>query len=67
MGVGGKRERERKQKRKARGEHQQMDIRSIKKDGSNQTANFRKPNIILILADDVGGILIMPHSLWFVN
>ena len=27
------------------------------KDGSNQTANFRKPNIILILADDVGGIL----------
>ena len=37
------------------------------KDGSNQTANFPKPNIILILADDVGGILIMPHSLWFVN
>jgi hypothetical protein len=37
------------------------------KDGSNQAANFPKPKIILILADEVGGILIMPHSLWFVN
>jgi hypothetical protein len=59
---------QRKQKRMARGEHQRIDIHcSIRKDWSNQTANFRKPNIILILADDVGGILIMPHSLWFVN
>ena len=37
------------------------------KDGGNQAANFRKPNIILILADDVGGILIMPHSMWFID
>jgi len=56
LGVGGRKKKEkRKQKRKARGEHQQMDIyRSIRKDGSNQTANFPKQNIILILADDVG-------------
>jgi len=33
----------------------------------NQTANFFKPNIILILADEVGGILIMPHSLCFID
>ena len=51
MGVGGK---ESKKKAKT-------------KDGSNQTANFPKPNIILILADDVGGILIMPHSMWFID
>jgi hypothetical protein len=66
LGVGG-RERvkeKRKQKRKAGGEHQRIDIRrSIRKDGSNQAANFTKPNIILILADDVGGILIRPHSM----
>ena len=37
------------------------------KDGGNQAANFRKPNIILILADDVEGILIMPHSMWCVD
>ena len=61
-------ERKRKKKRKARGEHQRIAIhRSIRKDGSNQTANFPKPNIILILADDVGGILVMPHSMWFVD
>ena len=58
----------RKNKKKEQGEHQRMDIhRSIRKDGSNQTANFPKPNIILILADDVGGILIRPHSMWFVD
>ena len=59
LGVGGRKKREkRKQKKKAWGEHQRIDIhRSIRKDGSNQTANFPKPNIILILADDVGGIL----------
>jgi hypothetical protein len=51
LGVGGK---ESKKKSKTKG-------------GGNQAANFRKPNIILILADEVGGILIMPHSLWFVN
>jgi len=54
----------RKQKRKAGGEHQRMDIhRSIRKDGSNQNANFSKLNIILILADDVGGILLGVHSM----
>ena len=37
------------------------------KGGGNQAANFPKPNIILILADDVEGILIMPHSMWFVD
>ena len=69
LGVGGRKKKEkRKQKRKARGEHQRMDIyRSIRKDGSNQTVNFPKQNIILILADDVGGILIRPHSMWFVD
>ena len=41
LGVGGK---ESKKKAKIKG-------------GGNQAANFRKPNIILILADDVGGIL----------
>ena len=51
MGVGGK---ENKKKAKIKG-------------GGNQTANFTKPNIILILADDVGGILIMAHSMWFVD
>ena len=51
MGVGGK---ESKKKAKIKG-------------GGNQTANFTKPNIILILADDVGGILIMAHSMWFVD
>ena len=51
MGVGGK---ESKKKAKIKG-------------GGNQTANFRKPNIILILADDVEGILIMPHSMWIVD
>jgi hypothetical protein len=51
LGVGGK---ESKKKSKTKG-------------GGNQTANFPKPSIILILADEVGGILIMPHSLWFVN
>ena len=51
LGVGGK---ESKKKSKTKG-------------GGNQAANFFKPNIILILADEVGGILIMPHSLWFVN
>ena len=45
----------RKNKVKEQGEHQRMDIyRSIRKDGSNQTVNFPKQNIILILADDVG-------------
>ena len=45
----------RKNKKKEQGEHQRIDIRrSIRKDGSNQTVNFPKPNIILILADDVG-------------
>jgi len=47
LGVGGK---ESKKKAKTKG-------------GGNQAANFPKPNIILILADDVGGILIMPHSM----
>ena len=51
LGVGG---RESKKKAKIKG-------------GGNQAANFPKPNIILILADDVGGILIRPHSMWFVD
>ena len=51
LGVGGK---ESKKKAKTKG-------------GGNQAANFRKPNIILILADDVEGILIMPHLMWFVD
>jgi len=55
LGVGGSKKKKRKEKKKARGEHQRIDIHcSIRKDGSNQTANFTKPNIILILADDVG-------------
>jgi len=63
-----KKRKEKKKKRKARGEHQRIAIhRSIRKDGSNQTVNFPKQNIILILADDVGGILIRPHSMWFVD
>ena len=58
----------RKNKKKELGGQQWIAIHcSIRKGGGNQAANFRKPNIILILADDVGGILIMPHSLWFVN
>ena len=53
-----KKRKEKKKKRKARGEHQRIAIhRSIRKGGGNQTANFSKPNIILILADDVRGIL----------
>jgi hypothetical protein len=51
LGVGGK---ESKKKAKTKG-------------GGNQTANFPKPNIILILADDVGGILIVPHSMCFID
>jgi len=48
----------RKNKKKEQGEHQRIAIhRSIRKGGGNQTANFSKPNIILILADDVRGIL----------
>ena len=41
--------------------------RKQKQNGGNQTANFPKPNIILILADDVGGILVMLHLMWFVD
>ncbi len=45
----------RKNKKKAQGEHQRIYIRrSIRKNGGNQTVNFPKQNIILILADDVG-------------
>lgn len=51
LGVGGK---ESKKKAKTKG-------------GSTQAVNFPKQNIILILADDVGGILIRPHSMWFVD
>ena len=55
VGSWGKKKRKNKKKEQEQGEHQRIYIhRSIRKDGSNQTANFSKPNIILILADDVG-------------
>ena len=55
LGVGGRKKR--KQKRKALGEHQWIDIhRSKTKGGSNQTANFRKPKIIMILEMMLGYI-----------
>ena len=58
----------RKNKKKEQGGHQWIAIhRSIRKGGSTQAVNFPKQNIILILADDVGGILIRPHSMWFVD
>ena len=50
-----KKRKEKKKKEQEQGEHQRIYIhRSIRKDGSNQTVKFPKPNIILILADDVG-------------
>jgi hypothetical protein len=61
VGSWGKKKKKRKNKKKNKkkeqelGEHQRIAIRrSIRKGGSTQTANFTKPNIILILADDVG-------------
>jgi len=55
VGSWGKKKRKNKKKEQEQGEHQRIYIRrSIRKNGGNQTANFTKPNIILILADDVG-------------
>jgi len=49
LGVGGRK----RENEKGTGRASVDGHRSIRKDGSNQTANFTKPNIILILADDV--------------
>ena len=62
LGVGGRKKREKSTGRASADGH-----RSIRKGGSTQAVNFPKQNIILILADDVGGILIRPHSMWFVD
>ena len=54
VGSWGKKRKRKKAKEKSTGRAPADGHRSIKKDGSNQTVNFPKQNIILILADDVG-------------
>ncbi|MFZ4611127.1 MAG: hypothetical protein ACOYNM_15020, partial [Gemmataceae bacterium] len=69
VGSWGKKKSKRKRKKVGvRGRGRGLGEKKAKtKGGGNQTANFPKPSIILILADDVGGILIMPHSLCFID
>jgi hypothetical protein len=67
LGVGGRKKVKRKRKKVGVRGRGLGEKKAKTKGGGNQTANFPKPSIILILADEVGGILIMPHSLWFVN